>query len=243
MRPVNLLPEQHRRSQGPADGRGGQVFLGVLGALVVMAALYAVFTNQVNSKKTNAAEARAEAKQLSAKVDALGEFGDFAQIKQNRLASVRSLADVRFDWERLMREVSRVVPRSSWLQEANASVTGELDSSSGSSSPSSSSSSSSSSPASSSSSATAGQPAANLVGCAPRQSEVAKLMVRLRRLYRATDVTLNESGQDEGTSGASLDSCGRYVKFDVTVAFGAPATTGEGPGERKNVPASLGGGS
>jgi len=235
MRPVNLLPDQHRGVSG--GGRGAQVLLGVLGALVLMVGVYAVFANKVNSQKTEAAQARQEAQDIGARADALGTFGDFARVKRNRLASVESLAGVRFDWERLMRELSRVVPRGSWLSTTNASVTGDLTSTTASSS------SSSATSSTAGTSASLGQPAANLIGCSPRQSEVAKLMVRLRHLYRATDVTLNESGREADTAAASLDSCGRYVKFDVTVAFGAAPASGEGPGDRKDVPASLGGGS
>jgi hypothetical protein len=68
-------------------------------------------------------------------------------------------------------------------------------------------------------------------------------MVRLRRLYRASDVTLKESGRETDSGSASIDSCGNYVKYDVTVTLGATPTNGEGPGESRKVPASLGGGS
>jgi hypothetical protein len=235
MRPVNLLPEEHRRTRGGGDGGySAQIVIGVLAALVVMAGLYAVFTNKANSKKTEAAEARQETSELTARADALGAFGDFAQVERNRSASVRSLASVRFDWERFMRELSLVTPRGTWLTEANSSATGQLTGEGGT---------SSSSSTSSSSGGAAGQPLANLKGCAPRQSEVAKLMVRLRRLYRVTDVKLNESSREANTGTASLESCGRYLKFDVLVTFGPTPTSGEGPGENKSVPATLGGGS
>jgi Tfp pilus assembly protein PilN len=231
MRAVNLLPEQHRHARsGSGEGQAARVLLGVLAALVAMAAVYALTANQVNSRKSDSAAATQEAKELEARANALGPFGDFARVRQNRLASVRSLAGIRFDWERLMREVARVVPPGSWLTQANASVTGELTSDGGSSTP-------------AASTGKAGQPAANFVGCAPRQSEVAKLMVRLRRLYRVTDVSLNESARESDGEAASVGTCGSHLKFDVTATFGSAPATGEGPGEDKRVPASLGGGS
>jgi len=247
VKPVNLLPEQYRRGTTPGQGRGAHVVIGVLGALVAMVGLYAVTANQVNSHRSDSNEAKREAQQLGARANSLGSFGDFARVTQNRSASVRSLADVRFDWERFMRELSLVMPRGSWLMQANASVTGDLTGAGGSAS-SSSSSPSSPSPSSTSStsaggSAAPGQPAASLVGCSPRQTEVAKVMVRLRRLYRVTDVTLNSSAREADTGGASLDSCGRYLKVDVTLTFGSTPASGEGPGEKKDVPARLGGGS
>jgi Tfp pilus assembly protein PilN len=244
MKPVNLLPEQHRRATAPGQGQGAYIVLGVLAALVLMAGLYALTVNKVNSNTSDANEAKHEAQELGARADSLGDFGDFARTEKNRSASVRALADVRFDWERFMRELSLVMPRRSWLTQVNSSVTGDLAASSaGSSSSGSSSSTSSTSTSSAGGEETTGQPKANLVGCSPKQTEVAKLMVRLRRLYRVTDVTLNKSARDAESGSASLDSCGRYLKFDVTLEFGATPASGEGPGEKKNVPTSLGGGS
>jgi hypothetical protein len=239
VKPVNLLPEQHRRAAGPGEGRGGFVVVGILAALVVMVGIYAFTANQVNSHKTDANEAKHEADELKARANSLGGFGDFARVQQNRSASVRSLADVRFDWERFMRELSLVVPRGSWLTQATSSATGDLNAASASSG----SGGSSSSASSTTSSGESGQPLANLVGCSPKQRDVAKLMVRLRRLYRVTDVALNQSAREAQSGSASLDSCGRYLKFDVTLTFGSTPASGEGPGEKKNVPASLGGGS
>ena len=241
MKPVNLLPEQHRRSGSAADGRGAYIVLGVLAALVAMVAVYALTANQVNSRKSDANQAQQEAAQLGARASSLSSFGDFAHVAQNRSASVRSLAAVRFDWERLMRELSFVMPRGSWFTQVNSSVTGDLSSGGSSSSGSTSSSSSSGAAAGS---APTGQPAADLVGCSPAQSEVAKLMVRLRRLYRVTDVTLNDSSRESDESGAaSIDSCGRYLKFDLTLTFGDTPATGEAPTGGHSVPARLGGGS
>ena len=241
MRPVNLLPEQHRRAVAPGHGRGAHIVLGVLAVLVAMVGLYAVTANQVNSRKTNANEAKHEADELSARAGSLGSFGDFARVAQNRSASVRSLAQVRFDWERLMRELSLVVPRGSWLTQVNSSVTGDLSSTSAAGS--SSASTSSTSSTSSSSGESSGQPAADLVGCSPHQTDVAKLMVRLRRLYRVTDVNLNESSRESDTGTASVDSCGRYLHFDVSLTFGPVPAGGEAPSGSKRVPARLGGGS
>jgi len=245
VKPVNLLPEQHRRAATPGEGRGGFVVVGILAALVAMVGVYAFTANQVNSHKTDANEAKHESEEIKARADSLGAFGDFARVQQNRSASVRSLADVRFDWERFMRELSMVVPHGSWLTQVTSSATGDLSAASASSGSggSTSSSSSTASASSTASSGESGQPLANLIGCSPRQTDVAKVMVRLRRLYRVTDVTLNQSARDAQTGSASLDSCGRYLKFDVTLTFGSTPASGEGPGEKKNVPASLGGGS
>lgn len=231
MKPVNLLPESQRRRNSASDGRMSYVVLGVLGVLLAMSALYVFTANQVTSRENEAATAASQADALEAQANELGSFGDFAQVKEQRVAAVRDLAATRFDWERLMRELSRVLPKGGWLQQADASVTGEVDSSSG-----------SSGSTAAATGAGGGSPAMRLTGCMPRQGDVADMMLRLRRMYRVEDVELKESVMEDLASPASISSCGRYYKFDVLVTFaGAPAA--EAPDGEARVPASLGGGS
>jgi Tfp pilus assembly protein PilN len=232
MRAVNLIPTEQRRAKATGSKSGGAyVICGVLGALVLMAVGYVLVGNQVNENKTRAAAASQEADRLEAQARQLGDFTDFSQIKDTRLASVQGVASTRFDWERLMRELALVMPEGSWLQSANASVSGVGDATTTSAS------------AAAAAAATPAQPGLKLVGCTPRQSEVARMMVRLRELHRVTDVALNESSQEQIGQPASLASCGSLYKFDITVTFGAVASSGEAPRGAARVPASLGGGS
>jgi Tfp pilus assembly protein PilN len=232
MRAVNLIPTEQRRAKATGSKSGGAyVICGILGVLVLMAVGYVLVGNQVNENKTRAAAAQQEADRLEAQAQQLGSFTDFAQIKDMRLASVAGVAGTRFDWERVMRELAHVMPAGSWLQSANASVNGVGDSTV-----------TSASAAAAAATAPA-QPGLKLVGCTPRQSEVARMMVRLRELYRVTDVELNESSKEAGSDEkASISSCGTLYKFDITVTFGAVAS-GEAPRGAARVPASLGGGS
>jgi hypothetical protein len=255
MRAVNLLPEEFRPRQPAGDARGAHIVLGVLGALLVMALAYAVTANQVNSRKTEVATAEAEAEQAEAKARAGGSFTDFRRIKETRLASVKELAQVRFDWERLLRELALVMPEDTWILDMNASTTSTDASSPGgaadSSSPTPSTSSpSASAPAGGAAAAGAISPTLHISGCALKQPDVAVLMVRLRKLHRVTDVQLGESMQeeDEGASAGGGDSAsentdgcgGKRFKFDMTVTFFPMDPDSVKP---LRVPASLGGGS
>ncbi len=236
MRPVNLIPESER----PARATGGYagsayVVLGVLAALVVMVGMYVVSSNRTNSKKEQTIEAKNDAAKAEAQVAALGAFGDFAQIAETRTESVRALARGRFDWERFIRELAHVLPAGTWLTDVDAAVAGTegSDESSG---------------EGGTLRAQSNGPRATLKGCARRQTDVAKLMVRLRRMHRVEDVGLTEStrSQDGGSaSGASSSGsdCGPFYAFDLTVAFAGtePESSTEGKGE--SVPAELGGGS
>jgi Tfp pilus assembly protein PilN len=224
MRPVNLLPESQRRRQPTGDGKSSYVVLGVLAVLVLMIGMYVVTANQVTSRSNDAAEASAEADRLDAKVASLGAFGNFAQVKETRVASVRQLATERFDWERLMLELARVLPSDGWLRTAQASVAGGEDESGA------------------ATTTSPGGPTATLTGCLPRQPDVADLMLRLRRMHRVEDVTLSESVREDAQGAPSIDSCGRYYKFDIGVSF-APAVAEEAPDGQRRVPAALGGGS
>ena len=227
MRPVNLLPESQRRRRPAGDGKSSYVVLGVLGVLVLMIGMYVVTANQATSRSNDAAEASAEADRLEAKVASLGAFGNFAQIKETRVASIRELATQRFDWKRLMLELARVLPSDGWLQTAQASVAGETDSAT---------------TTTTTTTAVAGGPTATLTGCLPRQPDVAELMLRLRRMHRVDDVTLTESALEEEQGVPTVDNCGSYYKFDIGVTF-APAAPQEAPDGQRRVPAALGGGS
>ncbi len=126
MKAVNLIPSDQRRAKASGEMSGGAYgVLGVLAVLLVMAVAYVMSTNSVNDNKSKAAEARQEADAAEAKTKQLGSFTDFASIKDQRLAAVTAAAQTRFDWERLMRELSRVMPNGSWVSTTTASVTGE----------------------------------------------------------------------------------------------------------------------
>jgi Tfp pilus assembly protein PilN len=230
MKAVNLIPGDQRRATPSGNASGGAyAVLGVLAVLLVMAVAYVMTANSVNDKESKAAAARQEADAAESKTKQLGSFTDFASIKDQRLAAVTAAAQTRFDWERFMRELSRVMPDGSWISSTSASVTGE-------------------DVGAAAASATADPlaaptPKANLVGCTPRQSEVARMMVRLEQMYRVTEVTLNESSQDPAGGDTSLQNCGTLYKFDLTVSFSPVQPSNEAPKGETRVPASLGGGS
>jgi Tfp pilus assembly protein PilN len=225
MKPINLLPGEHRPHRGGGKSGSAYVVLGVLAVLLAFVAAYVLSANQVTDRESQTTRAKQEADALGQRSGALSPFGDFAQVKTTRTASVRELAEGRFDWERFMRELALVLPRDGWLRAAEASVTGELTG-----------------PAAAAAGTAPAGPAAKITGCTRRQSDVAKLMVRLRELHRVTDVGLKESKRENQASEAGPESCGRYYAFDVTVSF-APAQGDETPEGAKRVPTRLGGGS
>jgi Tfp pilus assembly protein PilN len=197
-----------------------------------MVAGYVLTANNVTKRQNEAVAAKAEADRLEAQAAQQKDFTNFRQIKEARLASVSSVAGTRFDWERLMRELSRVMPSGSWLQTTDASVTGNVAGAE------------STTPASTTGVAPVPQPKANLVGCTPNQSDVARMMVRMRQLYRVSDVELHESVKQLNSSGgAGVESCGDLYQFNLIVSFEPARPQNEAPRGESVVPASLGGGS
>lgn len=240
MRPVNLLPEGDRPAAPATPVKGGAyVVLGVLGALVLATFAYVTTTNQISSRTSDIEQARADIAAAQAQTGALGPFQAFAQVKETRLASVRDLAQARFDWERFMRELALVLPDGSSVSEVTATATG-LGEDAG------------VEPVTPGAPTDAvGSPSATLTGCATSQREVAVMLVRLRQLHRAADVQLTSSSRaDSGSSGASsttssttaTGTCGSSdYAFDATVSFGPDLPDPDGDAER--APARLGGGS
>jgi Tfp pilus assembly protein PilN len=225
VRPVNLVPhEQRRRTPSDGPGKGAHAALGVLALLLAMVVAYVLTANTVTERQNKTEAARVEADRLVAQAAQNGDFSEFAAIAQTRLQSVAGVAASRFDWERFMRELARVMPAGSWLQTADASMTGD--------------------PAATGTGAPAtASPSANLVGCTPDQSDTAQLIVRLRQLHRVEDVEIGSSTQEDDETQAGIESCGTNYKFDLILKFSPGAPLSEAPQGETRVPASLGGGS
>ena len=228
MRPVNLLPARYRpRTGGGADSKTAYVALGALALLVLAVFGYVVTANKVSSRNTEIAEAREQITRAEAESVTLQGFGDFAGIKEARLAAVKSLATARLDWERLFRELAHVLPERVWLTEFSSQASaedggGELG------------------------------PTMTLKGCAESHELIADAMVRLRELHVAEDVELTQTvagekpeptgfGAGAGAQESDDGGCGAFYTFDVAVTMSLPTASELAP-TAEPVPARLGGG-
>jgi Tfp pilus assembly protein PilN len=239
MRPVNLLPPKHRPHQ-PSGGKSGSAYmvLGVLGLCLVALVTYVMESNKITTAKTDIAVAQQKTAEARAKAQQMGPFANFAQIKQQRVASVKQLADGRFDWERTVRELAHVLPAGVWLEDFDAALTTAGTGSTTGTTP-----------------EWAG-PSIKLHGCSQKQSQVATMLVRLREMQGVHDVKLTDSTRgedpDKAPAGAATgdsattDGCGSHrlranFEFNAVVEFdqAAPAPA-PNAGE---TPVRLGGGS
>jgi Tfp pilus assembly protein PilN len=222
MRPVNLIPPEERHgSQSPL--RTGPLPYIVLGALVLLllgVGLLVTTSNEISEKKdeiTSLNEQNAIAEQ---RAQELSPFVQFAEVHRTRVETISSLADSRFDWERVMRELSKILPPNVWLTGLNASASAETASNSAA---------SESSGGSSLRGSIAG-PALEISGCSTGQDGVAGFVTALKQIDGVTRVGVESSAlpsvggsEGGGGEGGGTDCRTRnfIAQFQLVVAFDA----------------------
>jgi Tfp pilus assembly protein PilN len=128
MRPVNLIPPEQRRGQR-APLRTGPlpyVLLACL-ALGLLAVSALVLTGkQIDDRESEKVSLEAREEAATARAQALAPFAEFAAVSEARRATVTSLAQSRFDWERVLQELALVIPEDIWLTGLSGSVSPEI---------------------------------------------------------------------------------------------------------------------
>lgn len=224
MRPVNLIPAEDRRD-GHGPMRTGAIPYLLVGALV--AALVGVTAlvltgNQIADRRVEVVQLKREDAAATARVERLAAYTQFRALQEQRLATVTSLADSRFDWERVMRELSLILPRNVWLVSLDATASPEA--------------STGGSGGGGNLRGSAPGPALQISGCASGQKGVAGFVTALKDIDGVTRVGIESSelpAQAEGAGGgggSGGEDCRTrefIAKFEIVVAFDAapvPAT-------------------
>jgi Tfp pilus assembly protein PilN len=245
MRAVNLLPAELRPGGAGAGRSGGAVYgvLAVLGVLVIALAAYVLTANSVTRHRADLARASQEAALAQREAAALKPYRDFAALSRSRVQTVASLAASRFDWERTLRELSRVLPDDVWLTSLTATVAPGVTFDGA-----------SSSSNTGSLRGAVQAPALELLGCTTSQADVSRVMARLRLMHGVQRVALSASEKADtagaggagatstaggssasGTAGASGSDCrngsSRFPQFQLVVFFRPlPGAAGQGAG-------------
>jgi Tfp pilus assembly protein PilN len=220
MRPVNLIPAEDRRGDQAALRTGPLAYI-VMGALVAVlagVALLVLTGNEISESKDEVATLKREDAAASAHAARLASYTQFRELSEQRVATVQSLADSRFDWERVLRELSLVLPSDVALTELSANGAGgegaEGSSEGG------------------GELAVAG-PSLTLSGCAAGYAGVAGFVTALKDIDGVTRVGVQSSSETAESSGSGEGECGggsATVEFALVVAFDAapvPAPEGE----------------
>ena len=127
MRPINLIPPESRRGASAPMRTGPLPYL-LVGALVLVfagVALLVLAGNTVSDREAEVARLHREDARAAAKAQRLIAFTQFSQMQQARTETIASLADSRFDWERVMRELALILPGDAWLVSLSATASPE----------------------------------------------------------------------------------------------------------------------
>jgi Tfp pilus assembly protein PilN len=227
MRPVNLIPAEERRGEH-APIRTGPIAYLVVGALVLVlgaVTLLVLTDNKIADRKAKVATLQERDAVAQARAQQLAPFAQFSLAEEQRTATVRSLADSRFDWERVLQELARVLPADVWLTGLTGTVSSDVEIDAG---------------ASVDTRANISGPALEMAGCAKGHKGVAGLLSALKDIDGVTRVGLSASergGSGTGTSssttttdasgGAATTSCSTrdfISEFQVVAAFDAAPT-------------------
>lgn len=223
MRPVNLIPAEDRAgSRRPM--RGGPlayIIVGALAAAVIGVAVLAVTNNQISDSKAEIAKLEGEKTAVEARAQALDAYTQFHSLREQRLATITSLANSRFDWQRVMRELSVILPSDVWLTNLTGTATPNV--------------SIDGADAISLRGSIPG-PALELKGCAVSQDAVAAFVQALKQIDGVTRIGVQSStlGEDSGGKGGSATSGGAncqthafIAEFQIVAAFDAAPVASE----------------
>jgi Tfp pilus assembly protein PilN len=223
MRPVNLIPPEERRG-GRKPLRSGPlayIVVGAWAAAVIAITALVITESSVSDKKVEVAHLTHEQESITAQAQALSSYTQFADVREQRLATVASLADSRFDWARILHELSLVIPTDVQLSNLAGSASPAAGAAGG---------------AGIGMRAQIPGPALEIVGCATSQAGVAGFVEALKDIDGVTRVGVQGSAMSGGESGSNAtmaSNCGgkKAAQFQMVAAFDAaplpPAETGE----------------
>jgi Tfp pilus assembly protein PilN len=221
MRPVNLIPPEERRGERAPLRTGPLVYIVVGALLLAFVGVYMLVStgNTISEREAQVAGLEQELESSTARAQALQNFTNFATLEQSRTDTVAALAQSRFDWERVLRELALVIPAGVSLSELTGSISaadggGSAGSGSG----------------GSVSAQEINSPTLTMTGCARGHESVATFVAALRDIDGVTRVGLASSAESgaEAASGATApptgaasggDCAGDGTSFTLTVAF------------------------
>jgi Tfp pilus assembly protein PilN len=218
VRPVNLIPPEDRRGERAPSRTGAVPYLivGMLGVALAAVAVLGLTNKQISDRKAEKATLEVEEAQATATAEALAPYAEFAQKSDARVATVTSLAESRFDWVRVLKELALVLPDNVWLTnlDGSASATGMSGGGGG---------------------LAQGLtvPTLSIQGCATGHDAVAAFIETLKDIDGVTRVGVSSSERgDDSASGGSSESCQTrsfITAFEIAVAFDAAAVPAATP--------------
>ena len=209
MKRLNLLPAELRPRGGNIRHSTYAVLAGLLAATLAMT-LYWFVQSGTNTTANEIDGLQQETQAAKEDAASLGPYAEFSAMKDARARSVRLVAQTRFDYERLTRELTRILPEHVWITGLDVGPTeAELEEGAD----------------SVQATMSAGALTVSLSGCAPNQPTVADTLDRLTALTGATSVNLGASG-DGSVAGPRSSGSGGGESLLQSSSNGAAGCTG-----------------
>jgi Tfp pilus assembly protein PilN len=213
MRPINLIPQEERRSTHGGAARSGPlayIVVGSLAILLVGVVALVLTSNQISDREGEVAKLETQKAAATARADRLAPYTNFEQVALQRTEAVAELADSRFDWARVIRQLSRILPPAVYFEDLTGSAAAGAETEG----------------------AAAGVkgPSLTLTGCAPGQDVVAAFVAALKEIDGVTRVglaksTISKAGPSGEDEAAGYCAIGEKARFEIIVAFdAAPAS-------------------
>ena len=212
MRPINLIPlEQRHGQQAPLrSGPLAYILVGALAIALLAVAALVLTSNQIADRESEVARLTQEDAAAATRATRLATYTQFRTLGEQRVATVQSLADSRFDWERVMRELALILPSNVWLTDLTAGAAGASGSSEGG--------------ADSALAGASAGPSLQMNGCAEDQVAVAGFVTALKDIDGVTRVGLQSSqlsGEAGGDEAGSEGCGGGGASFSIAAVFDA----------------------
>jgi Tfp pilus assembly protein PilN len=219
MRAVNLIPADLQSGRGvrlPKLAVPTYALLGLLVGAIVLVTLQVMASNSVADRQAQATSLQAQLTQAQQAASRLAAYGQFTNLEQARVQSVRGIAATRFDWNSALGQLAAVIPANTSLSAVSGGVVpGASAGGSG-------------SGGGGLRSALTG-PAFEIQGCTSNQDQVARLISRLRTMTGVTRVALSSSAKaaqtaspSAGTATGPKRGCPRAAPtFDLIVFYRA----------------------
>lgn len=208
MRPINLIPPDLRRGDSAPLRTGplAYIVVGALALVLVGVTMLVLASNEIAEKKDEVATLKQEDAAAQARAEQLAPYAQFQTASEQRIETVTSLANSRFDWPRVMRELALVLPDDVLLTNLSAGSAGGGE-------------------GEGEGLAGVTGPSLQLSGCTTGQDAVARFVRTLKDIDGVTRVGLEASavGSGEGAGATGGGECpGDFVaNFDLVVAFDA----------------------
>lgn len=220
MRPINLIPQEERRAHGTTTRTGALAYIlvGSLAVLLIGVVMLVLTSNTIGDREDEVTSLQAKKAAAVTRADKLAPYASFQQVAEKRTKTVAELADSRFDWVRVIRQLSLILPPRVYFSTLSGAASGGGESGA----------------------AEIAGPSLTLVGCAPGQRTVAALIASLKEIDGVTRVGLTSSGlsknEEKGPESENICEIGNKYQFEVVVAFDAAPPSPDSPTASIEVP-------